>query len=354
MSSTDHTRFGKQTTIATFDGTAVMQQSDELHGSTSLLRDAAGNLAAHVASSGEATWDLLDGLGSAVAGAAGTSVTQLAWYEDWGELNPETGAWSSPAGFTGQSHDPTQGLVHNQARSYDTGTGSWTAADTWAGLLVQPQSMARYGYVWNNPATYLDPDGHLCAKRGPGDALPLGCGAPPVQAYQNVTMPPPAPPYVPTKAAKPKPTGPTSQNKNSERHDCPAGQGVHTGAYTNAQCSTNAALANEAQMMDRLFDFLGFIGAVAGIGLLLFPWLAPIAWVASSASTIYNCIKGGERMASCVTGMARILIPGGGHIVGKALRGRIEDWITEAITQASKALGVSGDAFGVSQGWGSA
>lgn len=42
------------------------------------------------------------------------------------------------------------------------------------------------------------------------------------------------------------------------------------------------------------------------------------------------------------------------RLVGRALRGRIEDWITEAITQVSKALGASGDAFGVSQGWGSA
>ena len=117
-------------------------------------------------------------------------------------------------------------MVRNQARSYDAGTASWTAADSWAGLLVQPRSLARYGYVWNNPATHLDPDGHVCAKRGPGDALPLGCGAPPVQAYENVTMPPPAPPYVPTKPAKPKPTGPTDKNINSERHEPSYGEKV--------------------------------------------------------------------------------------------------------------------------------
>ncbi|WP_295127625.1 RHS repeat-associated core domain-containing protein [uncultured Leifsonia sp.] len=354
-STTDQTRFGTQTTVATFDGAAVVQQSDELHGSTSLLRDAAGNLATHVASSGEATWDLLDGLGSAVAGAAGSSITQLAWYEDWGELNPETGAWSSPVGFTGQSQDPTQGLVHNQARSYDTGTGSWTAADTWAGLLVQPQSLARYGYVWDNPATYLDPDGHLCARRGPGDALPLGCGAPPVQAYQNVTMPPPAPPYVPTKAAKPQPTGPTAQNKNSERHECPAGQQKHISPYVNPQCVNNAALAQEAQSIERFFDVLGWIGAFAGLASLLpgMQWLAPIALVASAASTIYSCVKGGQRAVGCVIGIITTAVPGGGQLAGKFLRNQVEDWVSEAITHASKALGASGDALGVAQGWGS-
>jgi RHS repeat-associated protein len=255
-SVTDETRYGTQTTTNTFDGSRRVQESDDLHGTISIVRDAAGNLAAHVASSGEATWDLLDGLGSVVAGAAGLSVTQLGWYEDWGDLNLESDGWSSPVGFTGQSQDLTQGLVHNQARSYDTGTGSWTAADTWAGLLVQPKSLSRYGYVWDNPVTYVDPDGHQCAKRGPGDALPLGCGAPPHQAYENVNMPERASSDATTKPAKPKPTEPTSQNKNSERHEltytnyvvptsniadpqnggCPAGKVVVKSPYVSPQC----------------------------------------------------------------------------------------------------------------------
>jgi hypothetical protein len=111
-------------------------------------------------------------------------------------------------------------------------------------------------------------------------------------------------------------------------------------------------MENEAQMMDRLFDFLGFVGAVAGIGSLLFPWLAPIALVSSAASVIYDCVKGGARMASCIIGIVTTAIPGGGQLIGKAIRKDVDDWISDAIIQASKALGLSGDAFGAAHGWG--
>lgn len=46
------------------------------------------------------------------------------------------------------------------------------------------------------------------------------------------------------------------------------------------------------------------------------------------------------------------VIPGGGQIIGKALSKRVDEWVTEAISQASKAFGASGDAFGVAKGWG--
>jgi RHS repeat-associated protein len=250
----DQSKYGTITTRNVFDGSAAVQQSDSTHGTTTLVRDAAGNLAEHVASSGIATWDLLDGLGSAVAGASSALITQLAGYDDWGGLDTETNGWGAPVGFTGQVQDPTQGALHNIARTYDTASGSWTAPDTWAGLLVQPRSLARYAYVLNNPATYVDPDGHLCAKRGPGDALPLGCGASPVQTYNNVTMPPPAPPYVPKKPDKPQPRGAQGENQNSERHEDLVGAALKTSwDWQSAQTARSAqAVADGARFLRNL------------------------------------------------------------------------------------------------------
>jgi RHS repeat-associated protein len=155
-SSTDITEYGSRTMRTVSSGLAPIQHSDALHGTTTLVRDAAGNLAQHVTGSGTATWDLLDGLGSTVAGASGSSITQLAAYSDWGVQDFATDGWSSPEAYTGESNDPTQGLNHYYARTYDPSAATWTAPDTYRGLLASPQTLARYGYVGNNPASYVD------------------------------------------------------------------------------------------------------------------------------------------------------------------------------------------------------
>jgi RHS repeat-associated protein len=217
-SFTDQSKYGTQTTSNVYDGTSLIQSTSSAQGASTLVRDAAGSLAEHVSANGEATWDLLDGLGSTIAGGTGGSITELASYDDWGAQRFETDGWSAPESYTGHAQDATQGLIHTFARSYDVATGTWTAPDTWRGLLSQPKSLARYQYAWGNPTTNWDPDGHVCAKRGSTDALPLGCGAPPAQAYDNVKMPPAPPPYTSTNKNAPKATGPNSVNRISPLH----------------------------------------------------------------------------------------------------------------------------------------
>ncbi|MGN6425516.1 MAG: hypothetical protein ACTHMF_01770 [Leifsonia sp.] len=70
--------------------------------------------------------------------------------------------------------------------------GGWAAPDALRGLLAQPKSLARYPYVYDNPAMYVDPDGHVCARRNSTDALPLGCG--PTQTPQAARPVPANPP----------------------------------------------------------------------------------------------------------------------------------------------------------------
>jgi hypothetical protein len=106
--------------------------------------------------------------------------------------------------------------------------------------------------------------------------------------------------------------------------------------------------------MDAFFAVLGWVGALARIASLIpgMQWLAPIAILASAASTIYNCVKGGARMVGCIVGIITAAIPGGGQIIAKGLRSKIDDWVGDAITQASRAVGLSGDAMSVARGWG--
>ena len=121
-----------------------------------LVRDAAGALAQHVSATGGATWDLLDGLGSTVAGASGGSITQLTSYDDWGGQEFSSGGWSAPESYTGHSQDPTQGTVQTYARTYDPGTGTWTSPDTWRGLLTQPTSSME-SLTWTCPICSPEP-----------------------------------------------------------------------------------------------------------------------------------------------------------------------------------------------------
>ncbi|MFJ3394670.1 RHS repeat-associated core domain-containing protein [Leifsonia aquatica] len=352
-SSTDQSKYGTQTTSNVYDGTSLVQSTSSAQGTSTLVRDAAGSLAEHVSANGEATWDLLDGLGSTIAGVTAGSITQLASYDDWGAQDFETNGWDAPEGYTGHAQDATQGLIHTFARSYDVATGTWTTPDTWRGLLSQPKSLARYQYAAGNPTTNWDPDGHVCTKRGSTDALPLGCGAPPVQAYNNVKMPPSNPPSTSSDSSEPTSNGPNDKNDVQDRHACPAGQTMYASSYTSSSCVSNAALEQQAANWGTFFDVLGWIGAAAGL-LSIIPgmqWLAPIALVAGAASTIYNCVNGGDRLVGCILGIVLIAIPGAGTAAAKLTAREVEKWVTEAITQASKALGVSGDAFGVAQGW---
>ncbi|GAA2054206.1 hypothetical protein GCM10009820_13190 [Leifsonia soli] len=327
---TDQTKYGTSMTRNTFDGADVVQSSVSGQGTTTLVRDAAGALAEHVTSTGVATWDLLDGLGSTVAGAKAGAVTELSSYDDWGGQRFESGGWSSPESYTGHAQDVTQGQVHTFARSYDPATGTWTTPDSWRGLLTQPESLARYRYAWSNPTTFLDPDGHKCAPRtGASDALPLGCGAPPHKAYQDVKMPPAPPPYAPAKKdpKTPAATDPKSKSETQKRHA-------------------------ERDRWVIVADVLTIVGGVFGFASLIpgpqQPVLAALAAVSSLAGTVISCILGGDQLASCVIGVILSAIPFVGASAKASFRGIIKD----AVDGAVQAVGRMGDGLGAVTGTG--
>lgn len=276
--TTDTTQYGATTTHTAFDGSHPAQTTTDA-GTSTLVRDALGNLVQHVTESGEATWDLLDRLGSTIAGGQGGSITQLSSYDDWGTQEFETSGWSAPANYTGELTDPTQGLNHYSARAYDPSAGVWTTPDPWKGTADQPQSQHRYGYAWNNPTSNVDLDGNRCAHVNPAsDALPTGCGAPPVQARDNVM--PPAPPQPPTTKDDPKgpdAKAPIDKSKVQDRH------------VVDDFVAFLDSFGFWSGLIATVTSVAGWILLITGVGAAITPILELIGRVAGIASTVATC-----------------------------------------------------------------
>jgi RHS repeat-associated protein len=71
--------------------------------------------------------------------------------------------------FTSKERDSETGLDYFGSRYSSSMQGRFTTADSWAGKVVNPQSLNRYSYVVNNPLKYIDLWGHqgeLPKKRG--------------------------------------------------------------------------------------------------------------------------------------------------------------------------------------------
>jgi RHS repeat-associated protein len=111
-----------------------------------------------------------DILGSAVllTGESGAPAARAS-YTHLGELrHPD---WQDPGapepadpdlGFTGHIGDADLGLglVHMGGREYDPRAGRFLTADPFLPGLTNLQAFNRYGYVLNNPVSYVDPTGY--------------------------------------------------------------------------------------------------------------------------------------------------------------------------------------------------
>jgi len=104
------------------------------------------------------TWYAADGLGSVRRAFNGASATPLGivTYDPWG--TPESGTVPT-FGFTGELQDATTGLVNLRARWYSTNQGRFTTRDPFAGFPEEPQTLANYAYVHDNPINSVDPTG---------------------------------------------------------------------------------------------------------------------------------------------------------------------------------------------------
>jgi RHS repeat-associated protein len=100
-----------------------------------------------------------DRLGSirALTDATG-SVSATYRTDEWGTVTAQTGSSTQPFGFTGEPRDAT-GLTYLRARYYDPALGRFLSRDPWPGTPSSCQTLNRYVYGGNNPATFGDPSG---------------------------------------------------------------------------------------------------------------------------------------------------------------------------------------------------
>jgi RHS repeat-associated protein len=88
------------------------------------------------------------------------SVVGVNVYDEYGNLTSDTGAASSPFGYSGNWTDPDTGLVYLRARDYDPGTAQFLTVDPLVDSTRQP-----YAYVADDPLAQSDPTG-LCSGSG--------------------------------------------------------------------------------------------------------------------------------------------------------------------------------------------
>lgn len=123
------------------------------------------------------TYNHTDHLGSVVArtddGSSGTVQVERLSYDafgssrdpDWLAQSSAPMAPSENFGFTGHELDDEIGLVNMRGRLYSPHMGRFTTPDPFVQAPFSTQSLNRYSYVWNNPASLVDPSG-FAAEEG--------------------------------------------------------------------------------------------------------------------------------------------------------------------------------------------
>lgn len=80
-------------------------------------------------------------------------------YDPYGGVVPENGNFTDPHNhytLTDKEYDEHTGLLWFGARHYDPETGVWMTQDLYRGVIDEPMSLHRFGYVEGNPVTYFD------------------------------------------------------------------------------------------------------------------------------------------------------------------------------------------------------
>lgn len=87
-------------------------------------------------------------------------------YDEFGVDLGENQGESQPFGYTGYQKDSISNTYFAQAREYLPQVGRFCGTDLYAGVIIGPQSLNRYGYCRSNPLNWVDLDGQRPQKNG--------------------------------------------------------------------------------------------------------------------------------------------------------------------------------------------
>jgi RHS repeat-associated protein len=125
---------------------------------------------------------LFDALGSIseLTTSTGTILGRYVW-DAWGNKRSSVETGANPFGFTGHEHDEKTGLVYLKARFYDSVTGIFLSQDLVLGNPMNPSSLHRYLYAYQNPTVFVDLNGQWptwneVKSFGKGLAIGVGVG----------------------------------------------------------------------------------------------------------------------------------------------------------------------------------
>jgi RHS repeat-associated protein len=118
-----------------------------------------------------------DGLGSVRNLSDGTGAAIASYtYEAFGNLRMMKGSSGNAFQFTGEQNDDETGLIYLRARYYAPNLGRFIGKDPLPGFDTSSQTLNRYVYAYNNPATYSDPSGQLVPMTAAIIGVPIMVG----------------------------------------------------------------------------------------------------------------------------------------------------------------------------------
>jgi RHS repeat-associated protein len=108
-----------------------------------------------------------DGLGSTrfLTDSLGT-VTDAYVYDAYGNTLSSSGTTVNNYLYTGEQFDKNLGEYYLRARYYNPSQGRFTGRDPFEGMLEEPLSLNKYGYVHGNPINNTDPTGMFAMSMG--------------------------------------------------------------------------------------------------------------------------------------------------------------------------------------------
>ncbi len=111
-------------------------------------------------SSGNVYYHFVDAIGNtrAVTDGAGNTCFNADYYP-YGQENDYDSSCTPEYKFAGYEYDSETGNYYAYARYYNPRLGRFMSPDPVGGDILNPQSLNRYTYVINNPATLTDPSG---------------------------------------------------------------------------------------------------------------------------------------------------------------------------------------------------